>query len=153
HLRFQNLVLVRNPLVPRFHRLNIAARLFLTASLISSLGFGSEIAPVGEAPREANRVIADLALELIWVAPGTFTMGSAVGEPERNKAEGPQTRVTLTRSFWLGKTEVTQAQYEAVMGVNPSTFKEAGPEAPVEHVSWIDAMEFCRKLNERERAA
>ena len=98
-------------------------------------------------------VIADLKLELLWVEPGTFLMGSAPGEPERNKAEGPPVRVTLSRGFWLGKTEVTQAQYEAIMGVNPSTFVAAGKDAPVERVSWIDAMAFCRKLTERERAA
>src|SRR5215217_2020723 len=94
--------------------------------------------------RPANHVIADLALELIWVEPGTFTMGSPADEPQRNKAEGPQLRVTLTQGFWLGRTEITQAQYESVMGTNPSTFKNAGPDAPVERVSWIDAIAFCR---------
>jgi formylglycine-generating enzyme required for sulfatase activity len=103
------------------------------------------------APR--HRVLEDLRLELIWIEPGTFAMGSPAEEPERHKAEGPRMQVTLTQGFWLGKTEVTQAQYEAVMGVNPSTFKDAGGDAPVERVSWIDAMNFCRKLNERERAA
>ena len=62
-------------------------------------------------------------------------------------------RVTLTKEFWLGKTEVTQAQYEAIMGVNPSTFQPGRKDRPVERVSWIDAMAFCRKLTERERAA
>jgi formylglycine-generating enzyme required for sulfatase activity len=80
-------------------------------------------------------------------------LGSPAEEPERNKAEGPQTQVTLTHGFWLGRTEVTQAQYEAVIGTNPSTFKAVGGEAPVERVSWVDAMAFCRKLTERERAA
>lgn len=102
---------------------------------------------------QARRAVADLGIELIWVAPGTFTMGSPSDEPQRNKAEGPRTDVTLTRGFWLGKTEVTQAQYAAVMESNPSTFKAVGGDAPVERVSWIDAMAFCRKLNERERAA
>lgn len=103
--------------------------------------------------QETTRVIPDLALELLWVAPGTFTMGSASDEAERNKAEGPQTRVILSKGFWFGKTEVTQAQYSAVTGANPSTFKDNGGDAPVERVSWIDAMTFCRKLTERERSA
>jgi formylglycine-generating enzyme required for sulfatase activity len=60
--------------------------------------------------------------------------------------------VTLTHAFWLGKTEVTQAQYEAITGTNPSTFKHA-KDLPVEGSSWIDAMAFCQKLTERERAA
>lgn len=80
-------------------------------------------------------------------------MGSPSVEPERHKAEGPQMRVTLTRGFWLGRTEVTQKQYESITGSNPSTFKSIGGDAPVERVSWIDAMAFCRKLTERERAA
>jgi formylglycine-generating enzyme required for sulfatase activity len=100
-----------------------------------------------------NLLIADLKLELIWLKPGSFTMGSASDEPQRNKAEGPQTRVTITRGFWLGRTEVTQGQYENIFGENPSSFKNAGKDAPVERVSWTDAMEFCRKLNERERAS
>jgi formylglycine-generating enzyme required for sulfatase activity len=100
-----------------------------------------------------NRVIPDLKLDLIWVKPGAFTMGSPADEQSRNKAEGPQTRVTFTKGFWLGKTEVTQGQYQMVVGENPSTFKNVGTNAPVENVSWIDAMSFCEKLNARERAA
>lgn len=100
-----------------------------------------------------TRVITDLNLELIRVEPGTFTMGSVREEPERNKAEGPRMQVTLSREFWLGKTEVTQAQYVAIMGVNPSTFDTDGKDRPVERVSWIDAMAFCRTLTERERGA
>jgi formylglycine-generating enzyme required for sulfatase activity len=122
-------------------------------TLIFAAGLTLLSARAATAPKPAVQVIADLQLELLWVEPGTFTMGSSADEPERNKAEGPQTRVTLTHGFWLGKTEVTQAQYEAVTGANPSTFKAAGPNAPVERVSWIDAMAFCEKLNARERAA
>lgn len=103
-------------------------------------------------PRQ-NHIIPDLELELIWVEPGTFTMGSPPDEPLRNKAEGPETQVTLSKGYWLGRTEVTQRQYEAIMGTNPSTLTTAGSSAPVERVSWIDAMKFCRTLTERERAA
>jgi formylglycine-generating enzyme required for sulfatase activity len=124
---------------------------FFIAAFLASISLRAEPAPQPAEPR--HRVVADLALELIWVKPGTFTMGSARDEPERDKAEGPVTRVTLSDGFWLGKTEVTQAQYQFLMGANPSTFKAAGPAAPVERVSWIDAMAFCRKLTEREREA
>ncbi len=113
----------------------------------------AEPGPRPPLPAAAKHSISDLGLDLLWVPPGTFTMGSPTDEPERHKAEGPQMCVTLTRGFWLGRTEVTQAQYEAVTGLNPSTFKTAGRDAPVDRVSWIDAMAFCRKLNERERAA
>jgi formylglycine-generating enzyme required for sulfatase activity len=102
---------------------------------------------------EAGRVVADLKLELIRIDPGTFLMGSPIDEPDRNKAEGPQMTVTFSQGFWLGKTPVTQGQYESFTGKNPSSFPEAGKEAPVENVSWNDAMKFCAALTERERAA
>jgi formylglycine-generating enzyme required for sulfatase activity len=108
--------------------------------------------PHGEPAEESRRVIPDLNLELVWIRPGSFVMGSPP-ELSKNKAEGPQVHVTITKGFWLGRTEVTQAQYEAVMKTNPSTFKNVGPDAPVERVSWVDAMAFCEKLNEREQAA
>lgn len=101
----------------------------------------------------APHVIPDLALVLLWVEPGSFTMGSPADEPRRDKAEGPTFQVTLTRGFWLGKTEVTQAQYAAITGANPATFQAAGPRAPVDRVSWLDAIAFCRRLTARERAA
>lgn len=104
-------------------------------------------------PGRTNLVVKDLNLEMIWVEAGSFSMGSSVEEADRNKAEGPVTRVVFSKGFWLGKTEVTQGQWEALMGENPSHFKKVGTNAPVEHVSWLDAMEFCKKLNERERAA
>ncbi len=98
--------------------------------------------------KEPHFVIEGLGLEMRHIPPGAFQMGSASGG---DSDERPFTRVTLTKPYWLGKTEVTQAQWTAVMGNNPSQFK--GDDRPVEQVSWNDAMEFCRKLTERERAA
>jgi formylglycine-generating enzyme required for sulfatase activity len=57
------------------------------------------------------------------------------------------------KGYWLGKTELTQGQWEALMGSNPANLKNAGRDATVEQVSWDDAMQFCRKLTERERQA
>jgi len=102
--------------------------------------------------RRSNHFIADLKLQLVWIEPGAFMMGSSP-EMRKDKAESPPTQVRLTRGFWLGRTEVTQAQYTAVMETNPSTFKQVGPDAPVERVSWIDAMKFCETLTQRERTA
>jgi hypothetical protein len=93
------------------------------------------------------------ALDLVWIKPGTFLMGSPDGEAGHQQSEQPRTTVTISRGFWMGKTHVTQRQYQAVMGTNPSHFVNAGPEAPVERVSWDEAMEFCRRLTEQERTA
>jgi formylglycine-generating enzyme required for sulfatase activity len=76
-------------------------------------------------------------------------MGSPESESDRQNDE-IQHRVTLTKGFWLGKYEVTQGQWQAVMRNNPSSFTNAGVNAPVEQVSWNDAMEFCAKLTVRE---
>ncbi len=80
-------------------------------------------------------------------------MGSPLDEAERGDDEGPQTEVALTQDFFLAATDITQGQYTAIMGVNPSEFKKAGLDAPVENVSWDEAMAFCQKLAAQERAA
>jgi formylglycine-generating enzyme required for sulfatase activity len=99
---------------------------------------------------EAAFTVPELGLELVWIKPGTFMMGSPANEEGRDYNE-LQHEVTLTKGYWLGKYEVTQAQYKAVTGKNPSEF--AGANRPVENVSWGDAVAFCRKLTERERRA
>ena len=93
------------------------------------------------------------------IPAGTFQMGSPDGTGEED--EHPQHEVRITRPFYLGVTEVTQAQYEAVMGNNPSWFSATGGgkdkvagqstgQHPVENVSWLDAVKFCNKLSEME---
>ncbi len=81
-------------------------------------------------------------LEMIFVPGGSFKMGSPEGEGY--DSERPQHEVTVP-GFYLGKYQVTQAQWEAVMGKNPSHFK-GDPALPVENVTWNDAKEFCEKL-------
>ncbi len=87
-----------------------------------------------------------VTLEMVQIPGGTFTMGSPAGEKQRDNDESPQHRVTVP-SFYMGRYEVTQAQYQAVMGKNPSNFK--GNKRPVEKVSWNDAVEFCKKLSQK----
>ncbi|OGQ97496.1 MAG: hypothetical protein A2284_09205 [Deltaproteobacteria bacterium RIFOXYA12_FULL_61_11] len=86
---------------------------------------------------------------MIRLEPGTFTMGSPSGEEGREDDE-TQHQVTLSRSFLLGKTEVTQEQWQAVMGWNPSASENCGADCPVERVSWTEAVEFCNKLSAKE---
>jgi len=79
-------------------------------------------------------------------------MGSPDSEVGRQVDEGPQTKVTLTRGFWIGKYEVTQGEYLSVMNTNPSVFP-IDPGNPVSRVSWIDATNYCWMLTQRELAA
>ena len=83
-------------------------------------------------------------MEFVYAPGGCFQMGSPTSESGRYDDEGPAHEVCLKR-FWMGKFEVTQAQWETVMGNNPSWFK--GANRPVEQVSWNDAQAFLKKLN------
>ena len=80
-----------------------------------------------------------------WIQPGTFLMGSPGGEVDRFDDE-TRHEVTLTRGYWLADTACTQALWQAVMGDNPSSFKD-DPANPVEHVSWDDVQTFLGCLN------
>jgi len=91
--------------------------------------------------------IAGIEFTFAYIAPGTFMMGSPSSEPGRDSDER-QHRVTLTKGFYMQTTEVTQGQWKAVMGSNPSHFKDCGDYCPVERVSWNDCQEFIRKLNQ-----
>ena len=106
-------------------------------------------APTGPVKGESFS-IPNLKLDMLWCKPGTFMMGSPEDEKDRDDDE-TQLKVTLTQGFYLGKHEVTQEQWEKVMGTNPSYHK--GAALPVEKVSWDDAMEFCKKLTEVEKEA
>ena len=89
-------------------------------------------------------------MEFVLIPAGTFMMGSPDADQEAYDAEKPAHCVTISQPFYLGKYPVTQAQWEAVMGDNPSRF-EGNSHSPVEYVSWYDVHEFLHKLNEQER--
>ena len=116
-------------------------------------------------PRQAQGFAEPLAegvaLTQLWIPPGRFWMGSPETELDRREDEGPQHLVQL-QGFFMGQTPITQAQWRAVaqweplegeleLQVSPSHFsKEAdSDQRPVEQVSWLDAMEFCRRLSQR----
>jgi formylglycine-generating enzyme required for sulfatase activity len=100
---------------------------------------------VGRVPDERELTNA-LGMQFVLIDPGTFRMGS-----DDDSNSKPVHTVTLTKRFYMGATEVTQSQYEAVTGENPST--NVGHNLPVTDVSWADCMEFIRMLNAREAAA
>ncbi|HPB32200.1 MAG TPA: formylglycine-generating enzyme family protein [Candidatus Sumerlaeota bacterium] len=118
--------------------------LFITSCLLTSV-FGNQKSDSSITPQKNFSVDlgSSITLEMIWISGGTFQMGSPSSESGRYDSEGPMHSVELD-GFWMGKYEVTQEQYQAVMGINPSNFKRAAN--PVENVSWNDAMGFCRKL-------
>lgn len=89
---------------------------------------------------------------MVFIPPGTFTMGSPVSESGRNTNEGPETVVTLSRGFWIGKYEVTQAEHAAVTGAGTAS-GFPGPTLPVDFASWSIATNYCSKLTEQEKAA
>lgn len=93
----------------------------------------------------AVRIAAQPLPDMVPIAPGGFTMGSTV-----EATEMPVHPVTISRPFWIGKYEVTQAEYQSLMNSNPSLFR--GPTRPVE-VSWNQATAYCNALNARETAA
>jgi len=94
---------------------------------------------------EAKLYTCPLGMEFILCPAGKFMMGSQA--EVAHDWEKPIHEVTLTKPFYIGKYPVTQAQWEAVMGSNPSDFK--GKDNPVEMVSWEDAQEFIKKLNKK----
>ena len=117
-----------------------------------SAAFGAEVPEVGPAVGNARKsgdtktitLPGGAKMEMIWCAPGKFSMGSPITEPGRFEDEKQRT-VSITRGFWLGKYEVTQRQRESVMRSNHSRFRS--PDNPVENVSWHDCEMFVRRVN------
>ena len=91
--------------------------------------------------------VGNLGITMKKIQEGTFLMGSPANENSRDPDEGPQTEVTITKTYWVSSHEVTQSQFETIMSFNPSDF--AGGNNPVESVTWEEAMDFCNKLNQR----
>lgn len=96
-----------------------------------------------------RQYVNSVGMRFVYVAPGTFQMGSTQDEVGRNFDE-KRHWVMLTQGFYMGVTEVTQSQWQQVMNNNPSAFSECGPQCPVEQVSWQDCLVFIDRLNKRE---
>jgi len=116
--------------------------------------------PKGELEKEITCYKNSMGMEFVLIPEGEFMMGGdeppeqvalkcgTQGDATLFQPEQPQHRVRITKPFYMGKYLVTQSQWQAVMGDNPSHFK--GEEKPVEMVSWADAVEFCKKLSEKD---
>jgi len=91
----------------------------------------------------------ELLAGYVKIAPGTFVMGSPVGEVGRIPDAGEETQhtVTLTRPFWLKTKEVTQGEWQLLMGNNPSSFSSCGSTCPVENVNWFEAVAYANALS------
>jgi formylglycine-generating enzyme required for sulfatase activity len=124
---------------------------------VQSLDLDSATSTIHWAQSDAELTIASFAppvqFHMVAIQPGTFFMGSNV----IGGWSAPLHGVTITRPFWVGKYEVTQAEYQAVMGSNPSFHQGAGypnaPQRPVDRVTWNDAMAYCAALTASEAAA
>lgn len=104
-------------------------------------------------PQKFYRVVLQVPSEnMVFIPPNTFTMGSPNNEAGHQADEGPQTVVTLTHGFWIGKYEVTQGEYLAVTGENPSGFP-GDLNRPVESVSFFAASNYCFLLTAQDQAS
>ena len=95
---------------------------------------------------EITEITTSTKIVMVWIKPGKFMMGSSSNE---YKDETPQHEVTLTKGFYMGKYEITQRQFESVMGNNPSIFFK-GENLPVNNVTWYAAVIYCNKLSMQE---
>jgi len=123
-----------------------------TAAVVPNAGVRASIVATGFPWR-----VRDIAtgIEMLLVPPGTFTMGQSrfdlQSDSYRTRAELPRRQVTLTRAFYLGRYEVTQAQWQSIMGSNPSSWKRLSDSSsrPVEQVSWNNVADFNRRTGLR----
>jgi formylglycine-generating enzyme required for sulfatase activity len=134
----------------------LAAIIVVTASAwIFGCGEARNGAPKGSSTKRAStgpaagakRINPKDSLTYVWIQPGTFTMGCSPGDNDCFPAEEPRHQVTITKGFWMGQTEVTQAAYERVIGSNPSGFK--GTSLPVETINWDEARAYCVAVDMR----
>ena len=124
---------------------------FIGLIIISATGCTQVVTNRGCAEVGENQMTLDVAdgikMPLVLIRSGEFVMGSPKSEEGRDFDEGPQRQVTISKPFYMGTTEVTQEQYLAIMGNNPS--KSTGLKKPVEQVSWNDAVAFCKAASEK----
>ena len=113
----------------------------------SKLSMALPLLPLNAGSKPGQRLVRQVKgveFAFRWCPPGEFMMGSPTSESGRDSDE-TQHRGTISKGFWMMETEITQAQWQAVMGTNPSDFR--GENLPVESISWDDCQEFCKKCS------
>ena len=138
-------------MVNRSNHLRGAAVAVVLGCVLMQLAAGPATAPAtlpttSPAPALSLDLTKDLKLDLLLIPAGTFTMGSPETEADRDETEGPQHEVKIAHAFYIGKYEITQAQYQAISGYNQALFK-GDDRAPEECVSWTDCQKFCADLS------
>lgn len=94
---------------------------------------------------ELKFYVGSVPLEVVRIPPGNFEMGSPVDEPGHQENESPVRKIRISRAFYLGRYEITQAQFQAVMGVNPSSVR--GDNLAADQITFSAALEFCARLS------
>jgi len=99
-----------------------------------------------EGAKQVEFRVGSVSFQLVRIEPGQFEMGSPPSEEGHKPNEGPVRSIQISKPFYLGRYEITQAQYKAVAGVNPSNFQ--GDSLAVDQISYPDALEFCKKISQ-----
>ena len=117
---------------------------FVGSVLVAAVFLLAALASAAPPPTHTNSI----GMEFVLIPAGTFQMGCSSEAEDCADDEKPRHSATISQPFYLGKHEVTQAQWQSVMGSNPSKFK--GADRPVDSVTWHDVQEFIKKLNAKE---
>jgi formylglycine-generating enzyme required for sulfatase activity len=122
-------------------------RLFFLSLVVA---LASSVATQAQEKKDPTKHFTNsIGMKFVWIPPGTFLMGSPKEERER-QANETQHKVTLTKGIYMGVYAVTQEEWQAIMGKNPSHFK-GEKKLPVEMVSWDDCQDFIKKLREKDK--
>jgi formylglycine-generating enzyme required for sulfatase activity len=136
------------------HPQSISRNPTIIAALVAAMIVATFIVQKPVVSTKANlpkTITNSVGMEFVLIPADTFTMGSPDSDKNAYNDEKPAHQVTISQPFYMGKYEVTQAQWKSIMSTNPSELK--GNNHPVETVSWADVQQFIQKLNEQEKQA
>ena len=137
----------REPVYEAVERTVVASDVKVAEMLLTRLQSADSMGGGGVAVSGSTNSIG---MSFVTISPGSFVMGCTAEQTNCGDDEKPAHTVTLSRGFEIQTTEVTQGQYRAVRGTNPSWFSSCGSDCPVEKVSWVDAIKFANALSKKE---